>query len=158
MVQSNIHSFFWKQSLPAESEFEEHGSKKHKSDSLEEETEEWFDEGAQSHVYTSAQEYFWQQYFEVLDVLIQEITRRFDQPAFSVLREMEDILIAPCNGQPIEISSSFQHMYQDDLDFERLKIQLLMLPDLIKTGSKDPIKKVSSVNTLCDLLVPLPKQ
>ena len=28
-----------------------------------------------------AQEYVRQQYFEVLDVLIQEITRRFDQPA-----------------------------------------------------------------------------
>ena len=37
---------------------------------------------------------------------------------------------------------------KDDFDLERLKIQLSMLPDMIKTSSLSTIKKV----TMCELL------
>ena len=39
------------------------------------------DQGAPSHQYASPQEYFRQQYFEVLDLLTSELTQRFDQPS-----------------------------------------------------------------------------
>ena len=37
---------------------------------------------------------------------------------------------------------------KDDFDLERLKIQLSMLPDMIKTSSLSTIKKVTNVRTI----------
>ena len=51
------------------------------------------DDGASNHVYSSSKEYYRQQYYQVLDVLTEEMTRRFDQPTFTLLREMENLVI-----------------------------------------------------------------
>jgi len=50
-----------------------------------------------------------------------------------------------------------QQFYQSDLDLPRLKVQLQMLPDLnrtrnIKLPNSVPIKEVTNVRTLCDLI------
>ena len=61
---------------------------------------------------------------------------------------MEDLLIDLCNGETVKLSGSFQDIYKDDLNFERLTLQLSMLPDLLRTANEKQnmgIKKVTSV-------------
>ena len=62
------------------------------------------DQDAPSHQYASPEEYFRQQYFEILDLLTSELTRRFDQPSLMVLQEMVDLLVDSCNGEAVKLS------------------------------------------------------
>uniref|UniRef100_A0A1X7TS41 Uncharacterized protein n=1 Tax=Amphimedon queenslandica TaxID=400682 RepID=A0A1X7TS41_AMPQE len=59
------------------------------------------DDWSKNHTFFSPKEFFRGQYFEVLDVLKGELIRRFDQPTFAILREMEKILIDSCNEKNI---------------------------------------------------------
>ena len=112
------------------------------------------DSGAQSHCYASPSEYFRQQYFEVIDTLICELARRFSQPSFSILEEMETVLIDSCNGKPVKTSENFKKFCDGDIDFNRLTLQLSMLPDVLKVANEQyklGIKKVTLVSTLCEV-------
>ena len=68
-----------------------------------------YDEGGEGHVHDSLAVYFRQRYFEVLDILISEMTRRLEQPAFIYMQEMEAIL---CAQKPVEITTAFSEMYK----------------------------------------------
>ena len=92
-------------------------------------------------IFTSPESYFRKQYFEVLDLLISELERRFNQPCFSVLKAIE---------RPENILS----LYRRDLDLDRLSVQLRMLPDLLKTANSEHqlgVKKITSVGTIVQL-------
>lgn len=89
------------------------------------------DDGAPSHAFSSAEDYYRQQYFEVLDILTEEMARRFDQATLSLLQDMERLLVDSCNGTSITPSSQFKEIYGSDLKFDALTIQLSMLPDLV---------------------------
>ena len=71
------------------------------------------------------------QYFEVLDLVYQELLRRFDQKSFSLLRDIEQLLLRAANGNPLVIKETISDIYAGDLDLERLELQLKMLPDLV---------------------------
>ena len=48
-------------------------------------------------------------------------------------------------------------MYKNDIDLTKLKLQLLMLPDLIRTKNSRspntvPLKKVTNVRTICEVM------
>ena len=45
------------------------------------------------------------------------------------------------------------NLLEGDVDVERLKVQLCMLPDLIKTALEGTIKKVTNVRTIADAMV-----
>ncbi len=112
------------------------------------------DDGASSHTYSLPEEYYRQQFYEVLDVLTQEMTRRFDQPTFTLLREMEKLVIDSCNGITVTPSSNFKELYASDMKMDNLMIQLSMLPDVVTTANKEHhlgIKRVTTVNTVCEL-------
>ena len=94
------------------------------------------DSGAQSHCYASSSDYFRQQYFEVIDTLICELARRFSQPSFSILEEMETVLIDSCNGKPVKTLDNFKKFCEDDIDFSHLTLQLPMLPDVLKVANE----------------------
>ena len=51
-----------------------------------------FDAGSNAYHPQTPKEYFKQQYFESLDILINELGRRFKQESLSVLHEIEDIV------------------------------------------------------------------
>ena len=111
-------------------------------------------DGAPNHQFQSPEDFFRKQYYEVLDLLISEITQRFNQPAFSVLQEMERMIIDSCNGKTHVMSSNFEVLYTDCLDMSKLKSQLALLPDVLKTGNTDykmGIKKVTTLSTVCQL-------
>lgn len=112
------------------------------------------DDGASNHVYSSPKEYYRQKYYQVLDVLTEEMTRQFDQPTFTLLREMENLVIQSCNGISVIPSSSFKELYGSDMKMDSLMTQLSMLPDVVTTANKQEhmgIKRVTSVNTVCEV-------
>ena len=112
------------------------------------------DDGAPNHHFQSPEDFFRKQYYEVLDLLVNEITQRFNQPAFSVLQEIERMIIHSCNGKTHVMSSNFDLLYADCLDIPKLKSQLSLLPDVLKTGNTDykmGIKKVTTLSTICQL-------
>lgn len=61
--------------------------------------------------------YYCLQYYEALDLIVNSIQSRFDQPGFTTYRNLEDLLIRAVNGEdyeePLMFTTSF---YQDDLD------------------------------------------
>ena len=100
-------------------------------------------------------EYFRQRYFEVLDVISNEISRRFDQDDFSLVAEIEQIILSAGNGQEVVIPEAIRTAYKEDLNMTRLATHLSMLPDIIKSYGETtgtPIKKVTNVRTVCQAL------
>ena len=72
-----------------------------------------------------------QKYFEVLDVVCDEINR-FDQKDLKVIIDIERLLLDSANGVTRDIPESITDMYRSDIDKERLSLHLQMLPDAVK--------------------------
>ena len=112
------------------------------------------DDGSPSHTFASPDSFFRQQYFETFDLLINELKWRFDQPSFRVFKEIERLLVDSCNDITVQPSESLAAMYAKDLNFDRLKIQLFMLPDLLRTANEKHqfgVRKVTSIGTIVQL-------
>ena len=105
--------------------------------------------------FSPPKEFFHCQYFEVLDVLKGELSRRFDQPTFAILREIEKILIYSCNDEKnIVQSTEIKTLYANSLDMNKLTTQLSLLSSVIEASNNDyqmGIKSVTSVNIICEL-------
>ena len=119
------------------------------------------DSAASVHEYATPEDFYRRQYFEVLDLLINELRRRFQQKrGLPVVAVLEKILLDSANGESGLESADFPEefqLYNGDVDLAKLKTQLLMLPDLIKTRNLKyvnslPIKKVTNVRTICDIM------
>ena len=85
-----------------------------------------------------------QQYFEVLDSAMGELSKRTSQDNFNLAIQMEDLLVASANGDPHSIPESIQERYRCDIDIEKLFTQLQMLPEFTKR------KKIYTVRTITD--------
>ena len=91
-------------------------------------------------------------YLEVTELTAGEVERRFIQKDLGIVNEVELTLIEFANGNAEKgISSNLEMYLKDDFELERLKIQLSMLQDAIKTSSVD-IKKVSNVRTIANVM------
>ena len=113
------------------------------------------DEGSESFHPQTPKDYFRQQYFEVLDILVNELRRRFKQESLTVLHEIEDILISSCNSKLKNPSDKLIERYQNVVNFERLQPQLSILLELVNTANENnsfKVKEVTSVRTLCDMM------
>lgn len=113
------------------------------------------DDGAPNHHFSTPEEHFRKQYYEVHDLLMNELERRYEQESFQILRDTEDLLIKSCNGSVIQPSERLQRLYSEDISFDTLKVQLKMLPDVIHTANEQyhlGIKKVTSISTICEVL------
>jgi len=47
------------------------------------------------------------------------------------------MIINSCNGYVHNVTSNFENLYSKFVDIPRLKIQLSLLPDVLKTGNND---------------------
>ena len=90
----------------------------------------------------------------LLIVLWVGIERRFMQTNFLLVRNIEALLLDSANGKPTTLSDNSLSLYTNDIDMEKLKLQLKLLPDAVKTVTLDgiPIHQVTRVQTLCDVL------
>lgn len=94
------------------------------------------DDGSVAHQFNDPKEYFKRQYFEVLDLLMNELKRRFQQErGIPVAAAIEKILLDCSNGRAVSLPQQLE-IYKSDLDLAQLRIQLSMLPDLIKTRNQ----------------------
>ena len=98
-----------------------------------------FNDGTEGFNPETPKEYFRHQYYEALDILIAELNRRFMRKNLMVLEEIEHLLINACNNIMNKPSEQLISMYKSNIDFERLSIQLSMMPDLIKTVASDSV-------------------
>ena len=67
---------------------------------------------------------------------------------------MEKLLIDSCNGKTPIISTNFNCLYANSLDIPKLKVQLPLLTEVLKTGNiehKMRIKTVTSISTVYQL-------
>ncbi|CAB4006156.1 zinc finger MYM-type 1-like [Paramuricea clavata] len=116
-----------------------------------------FDDGAPGHDFGSPKAFHRQQYFEVLDLVYPDLVRRFDQKSFTLLRDIEQLLLRAANGNQFVIKETISDIYANDLDLDRLELHLKMLPDLVKcSNSAVPIKEVTKLETLCSLIAENP--
>ena len=81
-------------------------------------------------------------YYETIDVVAEEVKRRFDLPDICIIRDIESLLLRSVNeGGTTEISQEIIEFLSGDVSIERLKVQLTMLPDVIKTAFDGTVKR-----------------
>ena len=114
------------------------------------------DERAPPHRYTCPEERYRHAYFEVLDHVSGEISNRFEQSDVSTVCSIESLLIDSANGEDIpELPEAVVKFFEGKVDIGSLRIQLLMLPDAIKSafvGTPINVKKVTTARTIADTL------
>ena len=72
-------------------------------------------------------------YFEVLDIVCEDIKRRFDQKDLKVVADMESLVLDSANGLTRVVPESVVALYcSKNLGKEHLAIHLRMFPDVIK--------------------------
>lgn len=105
-----------------------------------------------AHQHSSAKEMYRQIYYKAIDIVAEEVKRRFDQSDICLIRDFENLLLVCANNQnPVDLSS--QTLVDFIENVERLKIQLAMLSDLIKTAFNGTIKKVTNIRTIADAMM-----
>ena len=114
-----------------------------------------YDQGETPHKYPTPKDRYRNAYLEAIELAYSEIERRFEQSDLAQIKDLETLLLSAANGKDIE--SLYERVTAhlgDDLDCNRLKIQLLMVPDMIKTAfsSEQPVKEVTSVRTIANAM------
>ena len=117
-------------------------------------------EGAVGHAFPNPESYFRKQYFEVLDLLTNELKRHFQQKRGLPMAAMiETLLVTAANSTSTDLGELPEELklYENDIDLKKLKTQLQMFPDLVQTRNVKvpnciPIKSVTNVRTICDIM------
>ena len=97
------------------------------------------DDETPAHQYELPEDMYRHQYFEVLECVTGEISRRFQQKDFNIVSTMESVLLNGANGSATDspIPTELTDMYSKDINMDRLKVQLAIVPDLIKCSLPD---------------------
>ncbi len=85
-----------------------------------------YEEGSlDEHAHESPKYYFKQHYFEALDLIINCILNRFDQPGYKIYSSLETLLMKSCKGEDFEDTlNEVCAFYKDDFDRNLLHTQL----------------------------------
>ena len=118
------------------------------------------DDGSNPHVFSTPADYYRKMYFEVIDLLLQELSRRFDQASLAVPLAVEKMLLDAANWDgkgTFDVDKDAIQLYSENVDMNKLVNQLKMLPDYIteiKKSVKDfaSLKKVTTIRSLGELL------
>lgn len=110
------------------------------------------DDGSQPHRFASPKDRYRHAYFEALEQTCGEIERRFDQSDLSVVLKIESLLLNSANGQHTLAPELHDILAKYRIDIDRLKIQIAMLSDTIKTAFDGSVKTVTNVRTIADAL------
>ena len=71
----------------------------------------------------------------MLDLAFSDVDRRFEQTDIGMMRTIETLLLDASNGKPVKISDDINIILNNNLDKDRMKAQLLLLKDAIKTSN-----------------------
>ena len=122
------------------------------------------DDGAQPHHFATPKEHFRAQYFEVLDLVGNEITRRFAQASLALPKSIEEELLTAVDhpdSTNILVPEPIAKAYSRDLNIKKLERQLQMLPELLGAYRYQTAKDIShlwvtTVRTICEMLTTVP--
>ena len=108
----------------------------------------------QANVFTSAENYFCQLYFEALDTVAGKLRQRFQHPVAGAL---EKLLLRATESSVTDIPiPSELEMYSQYVNLPKLKVQLKMVLDLIRAfNAAHPdhsVKEVTTLRTFTDIL------
>ena len=120
------------------------------------------DEGAAPHQFETPEMYYRSLYFEALDLVSEQMLTRFSQESMSIPKDLEKLLMKAANEQTIStvnVPDNLLSVYSKDIDFERAKLQLQMLPDLVKAYKQSQgvnRLEITSMRTIADILNKVP--
>ena len=105
------------------------------------------DGGQNAYYPKTEQEYYRRVYFEALDLLLNGIKTRFDQPGYRIYTNLENLLLKAASGVDFSSElSSICSFYGSDINRELLETQLTIL----KTHAQE--SSVTSVSSIIDFL------
>ncbi|CAB3984386.1 zinc finger MYM-type 1-like [Paramuricea clavata] len=107
-------------------------------------------EDGEQHHFQSAKEFHRAQCVEALDACMAALQERFDQEIYSVLMNIETVLINAANGHTFELNDAVKRLYEEDLDFDQLKAELKLLEGIISQRLPE-VKKVTSIDTITSI-------
>lgn len=91
-----------------------------------------------AHVFERPADFYRVQYFNFLDVIINNINSRFDQPGMKMYSLMESVVTAACKKQTFAAEVEELCNTYDEFNKSRLIMQLAMLPDLCPAATSVP--------------------
>jgi len=111
------------------------------------------DDGSEPHSHASPKDFHRQVFFQSCDLLIGELSERFNQAFLKPLVAMEKVLLDAANGEDVagSIEEVTASVFGKDLDPPKLARHLSMLPDVIEQALPG-VKKVTSIRTICSAM------
>ena len=78
--------------------------------------------------HSTPKDYYRQQYLKCLDLIVNAVKERFNQPWYAVLQKLEDLLLKAARKEKCDAEMAYflQH-YQDDIVASSLEAQLELL-------------------------------
>ena len=111
-----------------------------------------YDEGAQPHHFDSPKARYRHAYYEVLDLAIGEIERRFDHNDLKTVKQIEVLLVNAGNGVLTHsIDPELQSYLKDDFDLDRLRTQLSLVKDMVH-NAEVRVTSVTNVRTISNAM------
>ena len=114
------------------------------------------DDGSSPHVFETPKEYYRKTYYEVIDIIVQELSRRFDQVSLRLVMQIESTLLMAANNkgpETITVDEMILTFYKHDFDEGKLLRQIKMLPDFVQEMKKNTqLKAITTVRSLAEIL------
>jgi hypothetical protein len=104
---------------------------------------------------STTEDFYKQQYFQAIDIVVDAIKRRFQQHAFLMLTQVEKFILEVANRPCDEIPKDVSTFLSVDIDIDSLKREIAMISDYfgsINEQNKVKIKMITRVSTVCDLM------
>ncbi len=104
---------------------------------------------------TCPEDHYRQIYFEALDLIVEAIKNRFDQPGYQLYKQSQDLVLKACSGDSYESELEYVHsFYKDDLCKEDLVTQLPLFHSLYVQESTEREITTSQVSKVLSKLSP----
>ena len=82
-------------------------------------------------MFNSVEQFYRKEYFQAIHSITGDVVNRFQQEGFSIIRKIEHLLLDSANVKEVITPEEIHTFYNADIDFEKLKLQLQLLPDVI---------------------------
>uniref|UniRef100_A0A1X7UNH8 HAT C-terminal dimerisation domain-containing protein n=1 Tax=Amphimedon queenslandica TaxID=400682 RepID=A0A1X7UNH8_AMPQE len=112
------------------------------------------DDGVSNYRHGTVKDYYRQQYFEVLDIIIREIEKQLNQTSLGILNDIEGVLLSASNGILKQVPKRIKELYSSIINFDKLVRQLSMFQDFIKASkaTTQGIKTITKLATVCEIM------
>ena len=99
-------------------------------------------------------------YFEALDLVVEAIADRFNQPGYKIYQRLEDLILKTCRGEKTDEEIDFLcGFYKDDINKLQLPAQLPLFLALFQDSQKTEEKEINIPNVMKNLShLSLPQQ